>query len=167
MKERVFLIGMPGSGKTDVGAVVAAGLGVELVDLDERIEDLGGCTITELVAAQGEVGLRALERDALTAVTREASAVVATGGGTILDDRNIADMRAWGVTVWLDVPVEVLADRVEFGATRPLLTRAADLELLFAERTPLYAAAADVRVDGLGSVDEVAEAVLDALRERA
>ena len=110
-----------------MGRLLAERLGATFVDLDTRIERLFGTSIAELFE-QGEARFRRCERDALRSLLAEPGVgdraiVVATGGGTVVDPRNMADMRAHGRTVHLEVPVATLAARLGRGhdTTRPLL----------------------------------------------
>ena len=117
----LWLIGMMGSGKSTVGKLVAETLGVPFVDLDVRIAEAAGSSISVLFAAEGEAGFRTREAGALARVADGPAAVVATGGGVVLDPGNVARMRARGVVAWLEAKASTLASRVENETGRPLL----------------------------------------------
>jgi shikimate kinase len=163
----VALVGMMGSGKSSVGAALAARTGGVLVDLDEVVEHAAGRSIAELFADEGEPGFRVRELDALVSVLRTGQAtIVATGGGVVTSPEARAVLADGATVVWLDAPVEVLAERVAGGEGRPLLAGdpLARLRALDAERRPLYSALADVIVDAtVGAPDAVADRVLAAL----
>lgn len=155
----VYLVGMPGSGKSSVGPALAARLDVPFVELDAEIERAAGGTVREIFERDGEPRFRELEAAALTeAATRDPS-VVSCGGGVVLEPANRVTLRATGEVVFLSVPLEVLRRRVRPAAERPLIRKEGDLERLLAERERLYREFAAHVVDASGSVDEVAAAI--------
>jgi shikimate kinase len=160
----VYLVGMPGAGKSVVGRELAGRLGVPFVDLDAEIEQQSHRTISEIFAAEGEANFRALEAAALTAASMQDPAVVACGGGVVLEPANRITLRNTGVAVYLDVPIEQLRARVRPGADRPLIHEDADLDKLLAARGPLYREFAGHVVDGSGAPAEVADAIVEELR---
>jgi shikimate kinase len=160
----LWLVGMMGSGKSTVGPLVAEALGRSFVDLDATIAARTGREVPELVAAD-EPGFRAAEEAAVREVAGR-EVVVATGGGVILDDRNVAAMRASGVVVWLEAAEDVLASRLGDGAGRPLLgddPRDA-LHRIMGERVDAYRSAAHCVVAAGGAPADVAERVVAAWR---
>jgi shikimate kinase len=160
----VYLVGMPGSGKSTVGREVAGRLGVPFLDLDEEIERRSGSTVAEIFASDGEASFRALEARALVEASRHDPSVVACGGGVVLEAANRITLRNTGTCVYLDVPLGVLQLRVEPAADRPLIRAEGDLERLLAEREPLYREFAAHVVDGSGDPGEVADAIVEELR---
>ena len=143
----IVLVGLPGAGKTTVGAMVAERLGREFMDFDRVIERRHGDTIASIFAQFGETKFRALERE-LTAevVERAKPSVLAPGGGWITIPEGVALLRPHGVLVYLRAsPKTVLARLGTSAATRPLLAGVASplatLERLLAEREPRYAEA--------------------------
>lgn len=159
----MFLVGMPGSGKTAVGEVLAERLGVGFVDLDGRIEHASGRSIGEIFTQEGEAGFRRLEGLELRSVVGLAPAVVACGGGVVLDPGNVGLMRETGTVVYLDTPPATLAERLRPYGDRPLLRSDDDVGRLLRERSVTYRGAADLVVEGAGSPDEVAAAIEGAL----
>ncbi len=118
----LFLVGMMGSGKSTVGRLCAAALDRPFVDLDAEVERLGGRSIADLFAAEGEDGFRRRESEALAGVAASGvPSVVACGGGVVLDAPNRGRLRSAGVVVWLDAPPPALAARLGRGEGRPLL----------------------------------------------
>ena len=160
----IWLIGMMGAGKSAVGRRIAAHLELDFVDTDDAVAARAGASISELWDGHGEQAFRELERVEVAAIADRDDAVVATGGGVVLDGGNVAAMRRSGTVVWLDAPPGVLAARVADGCGRPLLAGdagAGRLAGILAERLELYAAAAHVRVDASGDdPDRVAEEVV-------
>jgi shikimate kinase len=163
----VVLVGMMGSGKTAVGKALAARLGVGFLDSDAAIEEAAQASIAEIFARDGEAFFRDREAEVIARLLSGASAVLSTGGGAFMAERNRAAIAARGVSVWLDVPLDLLWERVRHKDTRPLL-RTADprgtLAGLFAARVPVYRLA-DVRVEVRpgASVDETAGLAIEAL----
>lgn len=169
----IFLTGMMGSGKSTLAALLAQRWQAPLVDLDARIERIFGAAIPALFA-RGEPHFRRCEREALRLLVAEPgfvgrTAVVATGGGVVLDPANREAMRAAGLVFFLDVPVAVLADRLVRTplAARPLLgpnpeAVMARLTELLAARRPAYEEAHGV-VDGDGPPQDVAHRLLVAM----
>lgn len=163
----VYLVGMPGSGKSTVGAELAGRLGVPFIDLDVEIAREAGRGITEIFGTEGEAGFRAREAKALLSTSTHDPAVIACGGGVVLEPANRITLRSSGTCVFIDVPLDVLAARVEPNEDRPLIRAGGDLERLLQEREPLYREFAAHVVDGRGDPGEVADAIVEELRWNA
>jgi shikimate kinase len=137
----VYLVGMPGSGKSSVGRELARLLNRPFVDLDAEVEAQTGRPIPELFESDGEAAFRLAESRALASVAR-AHAVVSCGGGVVLDPSNRALLVSSGVVVYLEASLETLRARVGTGDGRPLLRDGGGgpevLERLLADREPLY-----------------------------
>jgi shikimate kinase len=128
LTNNLYLLGLPGSGKTTIGRRLAAHYGRAFRDLDADIVAAAGRTVPEIFAAEGEAGFRVREAAALRAVAARSGPplVLATGGGTPCFHDNLDVLQATGFTVWLDVPAPELVRRLLRSATkRPLLTAAA------------------------------------------
>jgi len=130
---KVFLIGMPGAGKSTLGPELAAHLNYSFSDLDIEIEKAAGLPIPEIFAKRGEAGFRQLEAEALKTVANSAeNLVVATGGGTPCYSDNLAYMHTCGITVYLKAEPKVLEKRL-FATdlkNRPLLKEKSSAQLL-------------------------------------
>jgi len=147
----LWLIGMMGAGKSVVGKAVADQSDATFIDIDAEVAGRMGCSIAELWGTRGESAFRDMEAAQIADAATKALAVIATGGGAVLREDNVATMRASGVVVWLNAPSPVLAARLGAGTEhRPLLT-GSDSELTLAglleEREPAYRAAAHFEVD--------------------
>ncbi len=158
-KENIVLIGMPGSGKTTVGNVLAEKLGREIVDLDAWIVEQTGREITDIFAREGEGEFRRLEREAVRTFADRTGLVLTPGGGCILDKDNVRALRRNGRLFWLDRAPERLIPTDD----RPLADSVEKMRRLYETRLPLYEAAADVRVPGDGTVDETARLITEIL----
>ncbi len=161
----VVLVGMPGSGKSAVGERVAAWLGWPLLDTDEMVVRRAGRSIAEIFARDGEAEFRRIERAAVQEAARARRAVIATGGGVVLDPTNMAALRRHGLIVALTAEPDVLLARLGAdGGGRPLLapdprTR---VQTLLAERAPKYAAA-DLILDAARPPEQLAQEILTAV----
>jgi shikimate dehydrogenase len=158
-KENVVLVGMPASGKSSVGRALAATLGRPFYDSDDEIVKEAGMPIPAYFAAYGENAFRDLESRVIARLSAEVNgAVIATGGGAVLRQENVDRLKGNGRLFWLDRSLEKLMPT----ADRPLSSNREALEKRYTERYPIYRAVCDVRIDGDGTVDEVADAVLTA-----
>lgn len=157
-KENIVLIGMPGSGKTTVGTLLARRTGRTLIDTDETVVKVTGRTIPQIFAEEGESAFRAYERDAIRSVSVSSAQIVATGGGAVLDPQNVDALRQNGKLIFLDRPPEELIPT----ADRPLASTADAIRRRYAERLPLYRAAADLTVHSR-SPQEAADQIIEAL----
>ncbi|MDQ4108446.1 MAG: shikimate kinase [Actinomycetota bacterium] len=160
----IYLVGMPGAGKSTVGRELAARLGVPFLDLDSEIEREAGAAVADIFRDEGEAAFRALEAAALVKASMQDPAVIACGGGVVLEPANRITLRNTGVAVYLDVPVHELRHRVQPASDRPLIRQEGDLERLLASRGPLYREFAAHVVDGSGDPGVVAEAIVEELR---
>ncbi|WP_377645502.1 shikimate kinase [Oryzobacter terrae] len=163
---RVVVIGPPGSGKTTVGALVAALLGVPFHDTDAAVETASGRTIADIFVEDGEPAFRALERAEVARAVVEEPGVVALGGGAPIDP-GTQQVLAGQTVVFLDVGIADAAKRVGFDVSRPLLAvnpRASWVRLM-GERRPVYEAVATHRVDTAGRPPEDVAADVVALLE--
>lgn len=144
----LYLVGMMGAGKTTVGQEIARKLSYGFVDTDAVIAQVTKKSINQLFAEVGEAEFRQIESKILAEVCAYTNLVIATGGGIVTQQINWSYLRH-GLIVWLDVPIEVLADRLANDNTRPLLQDGAlldKLQLLLQQRRSLYNQA-DLRIE--------------------
>jgi shikimate kinase len=163
----IVLTGFMATGKSEVGRRLARCLGRAFVDTDQMIESRAGKSVAAIFASEGEPEFRRLERAAVADVVTHAEAVVALGGGAVLDPANVACVRQAGVLVCLTARPDTILARVGDVTRRPLLAggdpRAA-VERLLAERREAYETAADLMVDTSDrTIDEVVDAIRDEL----
>ena len=165
---RIFLVGFMGAGKSSVGAALAARLGYRYVDLDDEISRRLGAPIPEIFTSRGEAAFRAAESDELARCAALDDVVVATGGGAFCSDANREVIhRAGGVSVFLDLPWEVLRERLaRDNSDRPMYDDTNQAKELFEERLPHYRRAlVQVKLVGDEDPDKVAGRVVETLRE--
>jgi shikimate kinase len=159
--DKVYLVGFMAAGKTTVARALAKRLDWQAVDIDELIEQKERLTVAEIFAKRGEPFFRALERRVLLEQIPPRHLVVATGGGTFADVQNRAAINQDGVSVWLDVPLDRLVNRVPVDGRRPLAADRAGFERLYHQRRAAYEQA-HVRLDaGRASVDALVEQLVD------
>ncbi|MBE5803621.1 MAG: shikimate kinase [Clostridiales bacterium] len=148
LERHVFLIGMPGCGKSSLGKRVAGNLRVPYVDMDQRISETVGCTVSEMFDRYGEQAFRNAETNTLIQLTRETPSMISTGGGTVLRENNRAIMRNHGVIVLIDRPLEEIMSDIKLDR-RPLLAQKGlgEVERLYHERIEIYRSVADFVMD--------------------
>ena len=167
----IFLVGMPGAGKTTLGRTLAQRLRMRFVDTDRIMVERTGVPVATIFEIEGEEGFRKRESAALAEVAESDSQVVATGGGSILAGANRELMRRRGTVIYLRAQVEALWERTRHDSSRPLLKTPdprATLATLLEDRDPLYREAAHLIVDtGAQSAATLVNRVLTALRQNA
>lgn len=136
--DKVYLVGFMGAGKTSVGRALAKRLDWQFVDVDEQIEQRERLAVAEIFQRHGEPYFRGVERAVLADHVALRHTVVATGGGTFVDPQNRAVIKADGVSVWLNVPLELVIARIPQDGRRPLAADRANLERLFHARRTAY-----------------------------
>ncbi|MEO6256864.1 MAG: shikimate kinase [Sphingomicrobium sp.] len=164
----IVLVGLMGVGKSTVGRRLARRLGLPFVDSDSAIEDAAGFSAAEVYERFGEDDFRDGERRLVARLIDGEVRVIATGGGVFVDPRTRDLLNLRTITVWLDAPTEVLADRTSRRDTRPLLRNgdpSGTLARLAEERRPSYAAAHIHVKSGDGAHRDVVESILKALGE--
>jgi len=163
----IFLVGFMGAGKTSVGRQLARHMNARFLDLDHELSGKFGCSIAEGFENSGETSFRAAETDLLRELSADSGLVVATGGGAFSTDgnRRIIEERG-GVSVFLDVPWDVLQQRLERdNADRPVYRDAEQARRLFEERRQHYLrATVSVALSGDESPEHIVETIADAVR---
>ncbi|NLM38023.1 MAG: shikimate kinase [Firmicutes bacterium] len=147
VKPNLILTGLMGCGKTTVGRMVAAELGWAFFDTDRLIEEATGHSIPALFQEKGEPFFRRVEKEVIRGLAGKTQAVVATGGGAVLDEENRRFLQALGLVLYLKTSPEVLGGRVQRSAERPLLTgqdAVVVLAKLLREREKYYGEADEV-----------------------
>lgn len=158
-KQNIVLIGMPSSGKTTVGRILAEKCGKELADTDEYIVKKIGMPIADFFAEHGEAEFRKIENETVAGLASTGGKIIATGGGAVLDAENVRALKQNGVLVFLDRRPENLIATDD----RPLASRRSALEKLYAERYDIYCAAAEVHIDANTTPGAEADAILKEL----
>ncbi len=165
----IVLCGFMGCGKTTVGRNLARKTGRKFVDMDAYIEHEAGMCVSEIFEEYGESGFRDREHEACLALAEMSNLVIASGGGALTFEQNVAAFRGKDNIVLLDVPLRDIKLRLKNDTKRPLLQRPdrdRAMEELYNRRLPLYRAAADITVRGESSPLKTAYAVIDALEKK-
>ena len=159
--ENIILIGMPGCGKTTVGASLAKILSRPLKDADTELEQAVGRKITEILPTDGEASFRRLESETLLDLGKQSGLVIATGGGCVTVPNNYEKLHRNGTIVWLKRDLDLLPTD-----GRPL-SQTGHLQEMYQKRAPLYARFADFSVENSGDPQETAEEIIRILEDRA
>ena len=155
--ENVVLIGMPSSGKTTVGRIVAQSLGREFFDTDDMISNSEGMKIPDIFKEYGEEYFREAEAKAVREVSSRQSRVIATGGGAVLKEENVEKLRQNGKLYFLDRPLGELIATPD----RPLSSDRAALEERWRERYGIYRSVCDMIIDSSGSAEDAAREIIN------
>jgi shikimate kinase len=164
--EKIFLIGMPGSGKSTIAGVLAEKLAIAFIDLDIVIEIMHGKSITEIFKEVGEEEFRKIESNVLISlIASSESFILATGGGTPCFFNHMQRMKDSGVTIYLNTPVDILIKRTTENKERPLLMDKPEEKLmtLLDNRANYYEQAKHVVNTANKTIDEVVREVVELL----
>ncbi|MBQ8202794.1 MAG: shikimate dehydrogenase [Clostridia bacterium] len=154
-KENIVLIGMPSSGKTTVGKLLAQRLGREFIDTDSEIVNVVGRSIPEIFSFMGEKTFRDIESNAIGVIAGRQGTVIATGGGAILRKENVENLRKNGRLYFIDRPL----DKLITTSDRPLSSNRVDLQRRYNERYSIYKSSCDFSVSGDRTPDEFANMI--------
>ena len=164
----LYLVGMMGSGKSTTGRPLAERLGYGFVDADAVIEQVAGCSISEIFERDGEEEFRNLETQVLRSISERHSLVVATGGGIVTRSQNWGMMHQ-GIVIWLDVERDQLLLRLQKDSTQRPLLQVNDpgeaVDEILSQRRPLYNEADLTVVIGTETADVVADGIIQLLPE--
>ena len=161
--DNIILIGMPGSGKSSVGVVLAKILGWDFLDVDLLIQKRSGKRLQEMIGELGNEGFLEQEADAVESIDCTRT-VIATGGSAVLNPRGLNRLRQLGRLVYLEHPFEEIQRRIPNLATRGItLAEGQTLKDLYDYRTPIYEGVADITINAENcTIEETARAVQQA-----
>ncbi len=151
----IVLTGMPGSGKSTVGRIIAEKLGLEFADTDEIFTEENGMSPAECIRRDGEKAFRALEKKAVFSAARTGGKVIATGGGVIIDPENISMLELNGTIVYIHRDLEKLST-----GGRPLSEGRENLKALYWKRLPIYLKSCDMMIGVKGGAESVADDII-------
>ena len=143
-KKPIVLVGLMGAGKTSIGRALARKLKIPFVDLDQEIEAISGCSISDIFASYGEKDFRRIEERVFERVVNEGPKykIISTGEGAFITPKIRQLALANSTTVWLKADLPLLKKRTSFRSTRPQLMAGEPGEILsklMAEQYPIYA----------------------------
>lgn len=150
----ISLVGMPGAGKTTVGRILAEKLGMGFCDTDEEIEKTAGESPEKIIEKYGEERFREIETEVAESVSSLRGVVIATGGGTILREKNVEKLRSCGIVIWLGRDLNLLAQN-----NRPL-SKSMPISRLFGQREGYYVAASDKKIENDEAAEKTAEKII-------
>ena len=155
-KENIVLTGMPGSGKSTIGLLVAKMLSRPFVDTDKLIIEKAGMEISDIFSKYGEKYFRTLESEVVAEVSKKTGMVIATGGGAVLKKENIKNLSQNGKIFFLDRPLEQIVPTSD----RPLSSDELSLKKRFEERYDIYKGTCDERIPVDGVPEHAAKLIL-------
>lgn len=159
-KSNIVLVGMPTSGKSTIGKALAKSLNKKFIDVDKEIVKKAGNSIKEIFKEKGEAYFRTVESQVIESLSRESNLVIATGGGSVLDQKNVKRLKRNGYLIFIDRPLNLLIAADD----RPLSANRINLKNLYQERYNIYKAVSDVTVINDKDLDFVLKKVLEAIR---
>ena len=155
----IILIGMPASGKSTVGVLLAKCLGYRFLDCDLLIQEQEGKLLHEIIEERGAKGFLEIENRVCAAIEADHT-VISTGGSAIYGEEAMAHLRTLGRVVYLKIDYDTLVKRLGDYSHRGVVSpNATTLEQLFAERTPLYEKYADLVVDEADTEGDLTQTV--------
>jgi len=160
-KRNIVLIGMPTCGKSTLGRILKKQLKMKLFDIDKLIVDRIGESISDFMGKNGEPAFRKIESEIIKEISLEDGAVIATGGGAVLNYENVKALKKNGVVVFIDRALENLI----VAQDRPLSSDKERLAKMFTERAPIYRGAADIVIDANTSLEDVVSRVIKELKK--
>ncbi len=167
IEQNIFLIGFMGAGKSTIAKVLQRELGMELVEMDERIVKEQGMSINDIFAQKGEDGFRDIESQLVIDIGKNKNSIVSCGGGVVVRPQNVENMKKSGKIVFLTATPETILKRVKNGKDRPLLNGHMNVEYiseLMEKRRQMYEDAADVKVSTDGkTVGEICTEIIQAI----
>jgi len=154
----IVLVGMPGSGKSAKGALLAKKLGRSFVDTDEYFTEFHGISPAEVIKTRGEAEMRAMETEVLAQLGKKSGLVISTGGGCVTREENYPLLHQNSVIVWVKRPLAELPTE-----GRPLSQSCGVMEL-YQRRAGLYKRFADVEIDVCETVEQAVDAIMEAIK---
>lgn len=163
--ERVTLIGMPGSGKSAVGKIIAARLGWSFLDTDKVMEEEHGLPLQALVERVGEEAFRAMEEETILKLVVPEHTVISTGGSVVYSEPAMLRLSELSTVVFLDATIEAIRHHIEAEAPRGIVGMTeGGVEELYQQRIPVYRQHAQLTVAlASESLEEAADKVLSEL----
>ncbi len=162
--KNIVLIGMPSSGKSTLGVVLAKTLGMQFIDTDLIIQQNSGKKLQQMINEEGIEAFLKTEEEVLCSLDFE-NFIIATGGSAVLSEKAMKYLRKNGVVIYLKASVEELKTRLNNIKTRGIaMTEGESIESIFIKRAPLYEKYADITVSSEASFEETVEKIITKIK---
>lgn len=156
----IYLIGMPGCGKSTIGKILSKALNMQVIDSDIYLENKYNDTIPNIFETKGEADFRQKETSTIEELSKKDNLIVSTGGGVVVTYKNKDIMKKSGTVVFIDSHPEVILSNSSLGG-RPLLKDKNRIFDLYNQRIELYREFADVTIDNNGSLDAAVNQIIN------
>lgn len=167
MSNNIYLIGFMGAGKSTIAAVLKKKLQMKLVEMDARIVEEQGMSINDIFATKGEPYFRDVESQLILDLNEEGDTIVSCGGGVVVREQNVENMKKRGKIVFLSATPETIYSRVKDSTDRPILNGNMNVEYiakLMEKRRALYEGACDIRIETDGkNAEEICQEIIEKL----
>lgn len=161
----IVLTGLRGSGKTKLGKLIAEKLNKNFIDIDEEIEKHQKKIIPEIIEKNGWEYFRKIEKRIIKKISKEKNTIISTGGGSILDEENIKNLKKNGKLIYLKQSPKICAERINKSTTRPTITDKKtieeEMEQLFKERDVTYTKTADIIIEKTNNPEEDTNKIIE------
>ena len=163
----IYLVGMPGCGKSTIGKELAKKMELDFLDTDEEIKRIYGRTPEQIIEEEGEGRLRVLESEFLNQMIESKNIVVSTGGGLPIFNENMSKLNRVGVTVYLKCTAELLWERLRNDRKRPLSRTYEEVKSMLEKRESIYLKASyHVNIDDENQIGNLIQGLYESLRDQ-
>ena len=162
--KNIILIGMPASGKTTIGKLLAKKIKYKHYDADRYLEEKEKTRVTNIFSERGEEHFRNLEEKYLKELSEKKGIIISTGGGALKKKENMDELKKNGIIIFLSRKIEDIAK--ENHKYRPLLQKTENISKIYAERIDLYNKYADIIVENDDTLYKVTDKIAEILKER-
>lgn len=163
--KNIVLIGFMGAGKSAVGKLLSEKNKIPFIDTDKLIEKKESKSINDMFKEQGEPYFRKIEKEVIEEISIKEDTIISVGGGAVLDDDNVSNLKKNGLIVYLKAPFDILYDRIKESTSRPLLAvqkPEEEMQALLEARQMAYESVADFTVDvSKGTPEEIAQEIVE------
>lgn len=149
-KQNIVLVGMPSCGKSTIGKILSKELNKKFIDTDSEIEKIINMPIADFISKNGEAEFRKIEKEVLLNLVKEEGIILSTGGGAVLDDENVKNMKFNGKLFFINRSI----NKLKATDSRPLTSTFDKLKQKYDERLPIYKSVSDYEIDGDLELDE-------------